>query len=82
MQTRFREKSFYVKLTTFAVTKNIKFGRKLLSYSESSSKINLRSHGTVFEILPTSAVIAFKEFGMKTRLPQKVQMPQTSPRPF
>ena len=36
--------------------------------SESSSKINLSSRWTVFEILPTSAVIWIQKFSMKTRL--------------
>ena len=38
-----------------------------MSYSESSSKINLGSRWTVFQILLMSAV-EFKNFSMKTRL--------------
>ena len=56
-QLRFRENQFYVKLATFFTAKNIKFDTKITKSSESSSKMNMRSCWTAFEILPTSAVI-------------------------
>ena len=59
-QPRFRQKSFYVKLTTFSVAKNIEFDTKLMPYSESTSKMNMRSRWTVFEIFITSAVISIQ----------------------
>ena len=52
-QPRFRENSFYVKLTAFFTAKNIKFDTKITTNSESLSKMNMKSRLTV---LPTSAV--------------------------
>ena len=43
--------------TTFSVAENIDFGTKLMPYSESSTKVKLRSRQTVFKILLMSAVI-------------------------
>ena len=51
---RFREKPFYVKLTTFSTAKN---ETKLIADLKSTSKINMRSRWTVFQILLMSAVI-------------------------
>ena len=39
---------------------NIKFNTKITTNSESSSKMNMKSRWTVFEILPTSAVICIQ----------------------
>ena len=60
MQPRFREKSFNVKLTTFSVAQNIKFGTKLMSYSQSMLKIKMGSPWMVFEIFLMSAVICIR----------------------
>ena len=56
-QPRFREKSFYVKLTTFSTAKETKYETKLITDSERSRKINMRLRWTVFKILLTSTVI-------------------------
>ena len=55
-QPRFREKSFYVKLT-FSVARDIKFYTKMTQDYERQLKMKVRSRLTVFEILPTSTVI-------------------------
>ena len=60
MQPRPREISFYVKLATFFIAENIKFGTKLVPYSESSSKMNMKSRWKVFETLPTSEDICIQ----------------------
>ena len=54
--------SFSIKLVlcdtnNLFLAQNIKFDTKLVSYSERSSKINLRSRWKVYQILLTSAVI-------------------------
>ena len=46
-----------MKLTLFFAAENIKFDTKIIINSESSSKMNMRSRWTVFEILPSSPVI-------------------------
>ena len=60
MESCSRENTFYVKLKTIFTAKNIKFDTKITTNSESSSKMNMRSRRTVFEILPTSAVICIQ----------------------
>ena len=56
-QPRFSENSYYGKLNTFFVAKNIKFDTKMTTDSERSLKMKVTSRSTVFEILPASAVI-------------------------
>ena len=53
----FPEKPFLVKLTTFSTHQGIKNETKLLVDLKSTSKINMRSRRTVFQILLMSAVI-------------------------
>ena len=57
-QPRFGEKSFYVKLTFF-LAKNITFDTKLLPYSESTSKIKLRSLGQFSKFCLCQQLFAF-----------------------
>ena len=57
MQPRFREKQFYVKLTTFSTAKEAKNETKPVNDSEGESKIKVRSRWTVFLVLLMSAVI-------------------------
>ena len=54
---RFREKPFYVKLTTFSTAQGTKNETKLVADPKSTSKINMWSPRTVFQILHMSAVI-------------------------
>ena len=56
-QSRFRKKSFYVKLTTFSTAKETASDTKWIIFSKSISKIKVTSPWRVFVILPTSAVI-------------------------
>ena len=65
---RFREKTFYVKLTTFSTAQGTKNQIKPIADPKSTLKINMRLCGTVFQILLMSAVIVFKRFCMETRL--------------
>ena len=66
-QPGFREKSFYVKLKTFFTAENIKFNTKITTNSECSSKMNMKSRWTVFEILPTSAVTCIQTVSHKNK---------------
>ena len=59
-----QEKPFYLK-QTFSTAKN---ETKPIADPKSTSKINMRSFWTVFQILLMSAVFAFKRFCMETRL--------------
>ena len=54
---RFREKPFYVKLTTFSTAQGTKNQIKPIADPKSTLKINMRSRWTVFQILLMSAVI-------------------------
>ena len=55
MQPRFREKPFYVKLTTFSTAKETKSETKPVTDSESKSKIKVKSGWTVSLVLLMSA---------------------------
>ena len=57
MQPRFREKLFYVKLTTFSTAKETKSETKPVTDSESKSKIKVKSGWTVSLVLLMSAFI-------------------------
>ena len=54
---RFREKPFYLKQTTFVAAKETKNDTKPINDSDSSLKMKVRSHWTVFQILLLSEVI-------------------------
>ena len=60
-------KSVSMKLETFFISSTRLIFTKLLAVSESSIKIKVRFHLTLFEILFSSAVI-YKNFYMETRL--------------
>ena len=55
--SHFRGKPIYLKLTTLFAAKETKNDTKPINDSESSLKIKVRSHWTVFQILLLSAVI-------------------------
>ena len=81
----FAKSQFYVKITTFLTAENIKFVAKITTNSESSWKTNMRSPWTVFEIFGyVSSYLHSKSFAWKGDyiISQKLQMPQTSSRPF
>ena len=67
-QPRFRENSFYVKLTTFFTAENIKFDTNITKNSENSSKMNMRSVKQFSKFCLRQQLFAFKEFCIKTRL--------------
>ena len=50
-QPRFREKTFYVELTTFSTAKKTKSETKPVNDSESKSTIKVRLRWTVFLVL-------------------------------
>ena len=54
---RFKEKTLYVKLTTTPTAYETKNEAKPIADPKRTSKINMRSRWTVFQILPMSAVI-------------------------
>ena len=56
-QPRFREKPFYVKLTTFSTAKETKSETKPVNDPEIKSKTKVRFGWTVFLVLLMSAVI-------------------------
>ena len=53
----FRETPFYVKLTIFSTVQGTKNWIKPIANPKNTLKINMRSRGTVFQILLMSAVI-------------------------
>ena len=65
---RFRQKPFYVKLTTFSTAQGTKNETKLITDLKSISKINMRSVGEFFRFCLCQQLCAFKTICMGTRL--------------
>ena len=65
---RFREKPFYVKLTTFSAAQGSKNQIKPIADPKSTLKVNMRSRQTVFQFCLCHQLFSFKRFCMETRL--------------
>ena len=68
---RFREKPFYIKLTTFSTAQGTKNETKPIVDLKSTSKVNMRSRWRVFHPWKRDYTIS-----------EKLQTPQNSSRPF
>ena len=80
-QLRFREKLFYLKLTTFSVAGETKLDAELISYSESASKIKWGHLNSFRNFVYVSSYLHLNTFTWKRDyiISQKLQMPQVYP---